>query len=102
MSKSSALVFASSGNVLAIVVNYFLGLFLYEKTKAKLEKSRVGKRGLSFGHRYGYYGLILSWLPIIGDPLTLVAGVVRLNFVLFVLIAGSMRILRYYFIAELF
>lgn len=101
MSKTTALIFASSGNILAIVLNYFLGLFLYEKTKSKLQKSKVGTRSLALGESYGYYGLMLSWLPVIGDPLTLVAGIVRLNFVLFVLIAGSMRVMRYYFIAEL-
>lgn len=98
MSKSTALIFASSGNILAIVLNYFLGYLLYEKTKLKLKKSKTGRKSLALGHKYGYYGLVLSWLPIIGDPLTLVAGVVRLNFLWFVLIAGSLRIMRYYFL----
>ena len=100
MSKSTALIFASSGNILAIIFNYFLGYILYEKTKQKLENSKLGNKSLVIGHRYGYYALILSWLPVIGDPLTLVAGLVRLNFVWFVLIAGSLRVMRYYFIAE--
>jgi len=39
--------------------------------------------------------LLLSWLPVIGDPVTLVAGVFRLNFWLFLLIAGTLRIARY-------
>lgn len=96
MPKYTALLFASSGNVFAIAVNYSLGYWLYEKTKTKLNSSKVGKKSLDYGHKYGSYGLVLSWLPIIGDPLTLVAGVVKLNFVLFIVIAGSMRILRYY------
>lgn len=101
MSKQTALVFASSGNILAIILNYFLGLFLYEKTKLKLEKSKIGNKSLAIGHSYGYYALLFSWFPIIGDPLTLVAGLVRLKFVWFVLIAGSLRIVRYYFLAEM-
>ncbi len=101
MSKHTALFFASSGNILAIVLNYYLGVFLYEKTKLKLEQSKIGKKSLAIGHSYGYYALILSWLPIIGDPLTLVAGLVRLKFVWFVLIAGSFRFARYYFLAEI-
>ena len=101
MSKSTALVFASSGNILAIILNYWLGFWLYEKTKTKLLKSKTGTKAYTYGHSYGYYALLLSWLPIIGDPLTLVAGVVRLKFVWFVLIAGSLRVLRYYFLAEL-
>lgn len=101
MSKSTALLFASSGNVLAIIVNYFLGLFLYEKTKTKLLSSKIGSSAYRYGHGYGYYALLLSWLPIIGDPLTLVAGLVRLRFVWFVMIAGTLRVIRYAFLAEL-
>jgi len=98
MPELNALLFASSGNILAIVLNYFLGYLLYEKTKTKLLSSKTGVKAYGYGHIYGYYALLLSWLPIIGDPLTLVAGVVRLKFVWFVLIAGSLRIARYYFL----
>ena len=96
MPPLSALVFASCGNILAIIFNYFLGLLLFEKTKTKLLHSKVGTQAYNYGHKYGYYALLFSWLPVIGDPLTLVAGVVRLRFVWFVLIAGSLRVLRYY------
>ncbi len=99
MSLSSALIFASSGNILAITVNYWFGYWLYEKTKTKLQKSKTGKKSLACGSRYGYAVLLFSWLPVIGDPLTLVAGVLRLKFVWFVLIAGSLRILRYYLLS---
>lgn len=98
MPQYTALLFASFGNILGIVLNYYLGLFLYEKTKTKLTASRVGKKALSLGRKYGYYTLILSWLPIIGDPLTLVSGLLRLHFFWFFLIAGFLRIARYYFL----
>lgn len=96
MPKYSALFFASIGNVLAIIVNYFLGYWLYNKTKDKLENSKIGKKSLRYGQEYGVYALVLSWLPIIGDPITLVAGLLRMNFILFIFLAGSLRILRYY------
>ena len=96
MPKMDALLFASSGNLLAIITNYALGFWLYEKTKTKLLASKMGRVSYDHGHHYGYYALLLSWLPIIGDPLTLVAGVVRLRFVWFVIIAGSLRVGRYY------
>jgi membrane protein YqaA with SNARE-associated domain len=89
------LFFASAGNVFAIVVNYWLGYWLYDKTKTKLKRSKIGRRSILMGHRYGYYALLFSWLPIIGDPITLVAGLVRLKFVWFLIIAGSLRVLRY-------
>ena len=92
----NAMLSASSGNILAIILNYYLGYFLYEKTKTKLFTSKLGKKSFLLGYKYGYWVLLLSWLPLIGDPLTLIAGLVRLKFVWFVLIAGSLRILRYY------
>ena len=98
LSPTTALLAASSGNLLAIILNYALGYFLYEKMHTKLLTSKTGKKAYKWGHRYGYYALLLSWLPIIGDPLTIVAGLVRLNFWYFLLITGSLRVLRYYLI----
>jgi membrane protein YqaA with SNARE-associated domain len=95
MDKNTALVTASTGNILAIVVNFVLGLLLYEATHAKLENSRFGKKALAYAHEKGYWALILSPLPLIGDPITLAAGMVRLRFVWFLLIAGSLRVARY-------
>ena len=92
----NAMFWASFGNVLAIILNYYLGYFLYVKTETKLLSSKIGRVAYEQGHRYGYFALLLSWLPLIGDPLTLVAGLVRLKFVWFVIIAGSLRVLRYY------
>ncbi|WP_345992994.1 VTT domain-containing protein [Sulfurimonas sp. HSL-1716] len=95
LDKHTALLAASAGNILAVILNYYLGYFLYEKTKDKLLKSKSGKKAYHVGHNYGYYALLLSWLPIIGDPLTLVAGMVRLNFFYFLVIAASLRVARY-------
>ena len=102
MPSLNAMVAASSGNVLAIIFNYYLGYFLYEKTKTKLLSSKLGKMSYEYEHKYGYFALLLSWLPLIGDPLTLVSGLVRLKFVWFVLIAGSLRVVRYYFLTTIF
>ena len=99
MPHLNAMLAASSGNVLAIIFNYYLGYYLYEKTKTRLFYSSVGKKAFLWGHKYGYWALLLSWLPIIGDPLTIVAGLVRLNFLWFVIIAGILRIARYWLIA---
>jgi membrane protein YqaA with SNARE-associated domain len=96
MPAFNALFFASLGNILAIILNYFLGYWLYKKTNAKLTKSKVGNVALKYGHKYGYASLFLSWLPVIGDPITLVAGLLKLNFFYFLLISASFRFLRYY------
>ena len=67
----------------------------------KLESSKVGSKSLYYGHKYAYGALVFSWLPIIGDPLTIVAGLVRVKFVYFLLIAGTLRVIRYIFMAYL-
>lgn len=95
----TALIFASSGNILAIILNYFLGYWLREKTQRRLQTSKSGLKALTLGERYGYWGLLLSWVPLLGDPLTLVAGVLRLNLLWFMLIAGGLRILRYFLLS---
>jgi len=96
MNPLSAIFFASCGNLLAIILNYWFGYWLYDKTKAKLNSSKTGTKSLEYGHKYGYFILLFSWLPVIGDPLTLVAGVLRLRFVWFVIVAGGLRVARYY------
>ncbi|MEA3229181.1 MAG: DedA family protein [Campylobacterota bacterium] len=101
LSFLNAMLYASSGNILAIIVNYWLGYWLYEKTHIKLKSSNIGRKSLYYGHSYGYFILPLSWLPILGDPLTLVAGVLRLNFALFIIIAGFFRIIRYYLLGSM-
>ena len=98
MSHKDALLFASLGNCLAVLFNYILGYFLYQLMHEKIDNSKVGRKAYALSHRYGYGALILSPLPIIGDPITIASGLIRLNFFVFVLISFSLRIFRYWFI----
>ncbi|WP_345976206.1 DedA family protein [Sulfurimonas sp. HSL3-7] len=102
MAVSAAMLAASSGNVLAIVLNYGLGRWLREATSARLQRSKSGAKALAFGERYGAWALLLTPFPIIGDPVTLAAGLLRIHWLLFLLIAGSLRILRYWMIVQAF
>jgi membrane protein YqaA with SNARE-associated domain len=102
MDKTLALTAASAGNVLGIMLNFGVGYWLYAKTHTRLERSKNGRKALEWGHEHGYWALLLSWLPVIGDPITLVAGLVRLNFFGFLLIAASLRIIRYWVITQAF
>lgn len=98
MDAKEALVYASLGNCLAVTLNFFLGRLLYAGMKKKIKASRNGRKALLFAHKYGYYSLLLSPLPLIGDPITIAAGLIRLNFFWFSLITFSLRILRYWLI----
>jgi len=90
------LFFASFGNILGSCFNYFLGLkgesFLEEKKY--LNPTKIQKYKNIFD-KYGGYSLFLSWVPIIGDPLTLIAGSLKYDFKRFVLIVSLAKSLRY-------
>lgn len=101
MDPTVALISASAGNLLAIVVNFGLGLLLYEATRNRVERSRFGRRALVWAREKGYWALLLSPLPLIGDPVTLAAGLVRLHFLWFLLIAGGLRVVRYWAMMQL-
>lgn len=67
---------ASLGNTLGGMVNYFIGKCLPNRTLHK----KYGHKIESMVMRYGYWALLLSWLPIIGDPLCVAAGWMRMRF----------------------
>lgn len=95
MPPAQALLFASAGNCLGILFNYWLGYQASRTGLADRFRSRMGARALDWGERYGKWSLALSWLPFIGDPLTIVAGFLRMDLPFFVVIAGGVRVLRY-------
>ncbi len=95
---------ASLGNVLGSCLNWYLG-FKIEKYKNKKwfpvsEKKLVQAQGMY--QKYGYWSLLLSWLPIIGDPITLIAGLLKENFARFLLVVSIAKIGRYLFVYLIF
>lgn len=93
---------ATAGNVLGAVVNWALGRALarfadrrwFPFTPAQLERASARYR------RWGYWSLFGSWLPIVGDPLTLVAGVAREPLWRFLLIVTLAKGGRYLVLAQ--
>jgi membrane protein YqaA with SNARE-associated domain len=91
------LFFATLGNSLGSLVNYFLGLkgeeFLLNRGYIKEEKTVSAKR---YFDKYGSFSLLLSWLPVIGDPITFIAGVMRFNLIKFIVLVILAKFGRYY------
>lgn len=56
-------------------------------------------RAQLFYRRYGSWSLLFSWLPVIGDPLCLAGGALRINFILFSLLVFAGKLARYAVIA---
>ena len=90
-------VIATAGNVTGSSVNWLIG-----RGAARLAGRRwfpVSEAGLDRGrawyHRYGRWSLLMSWIPIVGDPLTITAGVMREPFWSFLLIVSIAKFARY-------
>ena len=94
------LFFATLGNSLGSLLNYFLGLkgeeFLIKKNLIK-EKSILKTK--NYFDKYGSICILFSWLPLIGDPITFIAGVLKYNLKLFILLVVIAKFLRYLFLA---
>jgi membrane protein YqaA with SNARE-associated domain len=95
---------ASIGNILGSCVNWWLGLkaeqFKDKKWFPVSAQHMIKAQGIY--HRYGYWSLLLSWVPVIGDPITLIAGLFKENFARFLLMVSVAKIGRYVFIYLVF
>ena len=88
---------ASLGNTLGSCVNWLLGRGVerfrdrrwFPVPRAKLEKAEAWYR------RWGKWSLLFSWAPIIGDPLTVIAGVLREPFWVFLALVAIAKTGRY-------
>lgn len=107
-----AICVASLGNVLGAVINYGLGYWLATGLlQDGFLQTRLGQRWrLSDAQylraqrrfqRFGLWSLSLAWVPIIGDPLTVVAGAMRVSFTWFLVLVSLGKIARYVAVAYL-
>ena len=96
------LFFATLGNSLGSVINYFLGLkgeeYLINK---KLLNEKYISKTKTYFDKYGFWSILFSWLPIIGDPITFVAGILKYDFRKFLILVIIAKFSRYLFIAFL-
>jgi membrane protein YqaA with SNARE-associated domain len=96
-SASHVLVVATAGNYTGALINYWVGckggLYLLERV-FKVEDGMLLKARSGVG-RWGAPALFFAWLPIIGDPLTVAAGTLRLNLILFSFWVILGKLLRY-------
>ena len=91
------LFFSSLGNVLGSVFNWICGYYATYFMKKKwfpISQKRINRAKLFFV-KYGKWSLLLSWVPIIGDPITFVAGTLRFSFLPFLLLVSIGKIGRY-------
>jgi membrane protein YqaA with SNARE-associated domain len=98
---AALLAVATGGNVLGSAVNWYLGrCFTHCREKRWFPASTATMaRAEAWFARFGPAVLLLSWMPVIGDPLTVVAGVLRMRFGVFLLVVTLAKGGRYLFLA---
>ncbi len=88
---------ATSGNTLGSCINWYLGkecLRWQDKKWFPIKPAQLARAQVHF-QRYGLVSLFFSWLPVIGDPLTFVAGVMRVKLIIFFSIVLVGKAIRY-------
>ncbi|RRJ85497.1 DedA family protein [Aestuariirhabdus litorea] len=79
---------ATLGNTLGSCVNWQLGRYLlhFQERRWFPFSGEQLERAQSRFNRWGLWSLLLSWVPVIGDPITFAAGVMRVRFATFLLL----------------
>ena len=101
--KNILLVIASSGNILGSIFNWYLGkkITIFQDRKWFPVSPDQLNRSQKYFQKYGLWSLLLAWVPIIGDPITLLAGVLKVRFSIFFILVSISKISRYVFILYL-
>ena len=92
---------ATFGNVLGALVNYaigFWGSIFFIRKVLKISEDEFVKAKQRF-QKYGVFSLLFAWVPVIGDPLTVVAGVLKINILIFFILVTSGKLIRYVIIS---
>ena len=91
------LIVASFGNVLGSVVNWVLGSFARKLTTKKwfpFKETQI-ERSSKWFRKFGKWSLLFAWVPVVGDPLTLIAGILRVKFIDFIILVAIGKVSRY-------
>lgn len=94
------LLVATVGNTLGSVVNWGLGRYLLkfqDRPWFYFSREQIERAQRNFQKR-GVWSLLMAWLPIGGDALTLVAGILKVRLSIFILLVAIGKGLRYLFV----
>ena len=89
------LTIATTGNTLGAVTTWLLGYLLARRLSPDARLSDRQRRAVEHARKWGSPILLLSWLPVVGDPLCLAAGYLRLSFLASLLFIALGKAARY-------
>jgi len=92
---------ASLGNVLGSVLNYWIGKYLmhFQDHKYFPIKKKLLRKAEDYFHKYDAKILLFAWAPVIGDPLTIIAGAFKTKMWVFLVLVTIGKSIRYSIIA---
>ncbi|WP_457578054.1 YqaA family protein [Desulfomarina sp.] len=102
-SPVSLVLTATLGNYLGGCTTFLIGIWGSDMVINKilrLHTADLNKAKLIYG-KYGAWSLLFSWLPVIGDPLCLIAGIFKTGFLQFSILVFSGKFIRYATLAYL-
>ena len=97
LSPTTLVIIATTGNVLGSLTNYALGYWaslVVVKKWLRMSDDDFVRAEQRFV-KYGMFSLCFAWVPIIGDPLTVMAGVLRVRLKWFLILVTAGKFLRY-------
>ncbi len=103
LSPELLVIIATIGNVLGALTNYGLGFWASKAVVQKwlrMSEAEFEKAEGRF-NKYGLAALLFAWVPVIGDPLTVIAGILRVNLLWFVILVTAGKFLRYFVVTSI-
>ena len=90
-------VVASVGNVLGSLFNWICGFYInfFIKKSWFPINNKIIDRGNKLFTKYGKWSLLISWFPLIGDPITFAAGTLRYPIIPFLVLVSIGKVGRY-------
>ena len=85
---------------LGSLVNWALGSYSRNLTTKKwfpFKETQI-ERSSKWFRKFGKWSLLFAWVPVVGDPLTLVAGILRVKFIDFIILVAIGKVSRYIFV----
>jgi len=94
---------ASIGNTLGATINWVLGRGIAHFQNHKWFPTSPKQLDMvsEWYRKYGRWSLLLSWVPVVGDPITVAAGLLREPFFSFLILVGLAKTVRYLIVAHI-
>ena len=102
-SLQNVVITATFGNYFGACTTYLIGIWgadFFIRRILRIGDTQIVKARKLYG-KYGTWSLLLSWLPVVGDPLCLVAGIFRISFIRFSVLVFVGKFFRYAILALL-